>query len=59
MLKKRALNRIFLSSVTLFIALILYTFTFIKYEKPKNIVNDVSVKEGIYTLNNDKYVSKG
>ena len=53
MLKKRALNRIFLSSVTLFIALILYTFTFIKYEKPKNIVNDVSVREGIYTLNND------
>ena len=59
MLKKRALNRIFLSSVTLFIALILYTFTFIKYEKPKNIVNNVSVREGIYTLNNDNYVSKG
>ena len=45
MLKKRALNRIFLSSVTLFIALILYTFTFIKYEKPKNIVIPKSNKD--------------
>ena len=60
MIKKKALNRIFVSSIAIFIV---FTFVSLNLVEEKNIykITDYSnvSKQAIYTLNNSNYVSKG
>ena len=58
MLKKRAFNRIFFSTIAFFIVFVLYNLKVVN-SNDNNIenINDQST-ETIYTLNNDNYVSK-
>jgi len=60
MIKKKALNRIFVSSIAIFIV---FTFVSLNLIEEKNIykITDYSnvFKQSIYTLNSDNYISKG
>lgn len=60
MIKKKALNRIFVSSIAIFIV---FTFVSLNLVEEKNIykITDYSSakKQSIYTLNNSNYISKG
>jgi len=60
MIKKKALNRIFVSSIAIFIV---FTFVSLNLIEEKNIykITDYSnvTKQAIYTLNSDNYISKG
>lgn len=61
MLKRKAINRIFISSVAIFIVLSIVSLNFINIDKKIYKITDqtTSSKETIYTLNTDNYVSKG
>lgn len=60
MLKRRAINRIFISSVAIFIVITLASLNLIQNKKVYQITDyNNSYKEAIYTLNSDNYVSKG
>ena len=60
MIKKKALNRIFVSSIAIFIV---FAFVSLNLIEEKNIykITDYSnvFKQSIYTLNSDNYISKG
>ena len=58
MLKKKALNRIFFSTVIFFLVFTLSTFkVFNNYSETKELDNNTE-KETLYTLNDDGYISK-
>lgn len=61
MIKKKALNRIFLSSIAIFIVFTFVSLNLIKEDKNIYKITDYTSakKEAIYTLNEDNYVSKG
>lgn len=61
MLKRKALSRIFVSSVAFFIVFAIYSFNLIKINKNVYAVTDNSNYEkiSIYTMNQDDYISKG
>lgn len=61
MIKKKALNRIFLSSIAVFIVFTFVSLNLIKDDKNIYKITDYTSakKEAIYTLNEDNYVSKG
>ena len=61
MLKRKALNRIFFTTVGIFIVLTIYSLNLINKEEDKvyEINNyETNFSEEIYTLNNDNYISK-
>ena len=61
MIKKKALNRIFISSIAIFIVFTFVSLNLIKEDKNIYKITDYTSakKEFIYTLNEDNYVSKG
>ncbi len=61
MIKKKALNRIFISSIAIFIVFTFVSLNLIKEDKNIYKIEDYTnaKKEVIYTLNEDNYVSKG
>lgn len=61
MLKKKSLNRIFISSIAIFIVFTIVSLNLIKEDRKIYTIDNFSnaKKETIYTLNNDSYVSKG
>ena len=61
MLRKKALNRIFISSIAIFIVFTFVSLNLIDEDRSIYRITDYSSlhKETIYTLNSDDYISKG
>lgn len=58
MLKKKAFNRIFLTTAVFFVVFSLYNLKMISSPKSIDIIKQSNEKETVYTLNDDNYVSK-
>lgn len=58
MLKRKAINRIFLTTVIFFIVFSFYSLKIIPSEKLNNKNDGINNKETIYTLNDSDYISK-
>ncbi len=60
MLKKKALNRIFITSIVFFIVFVFCSLNLIEQTKKIYKINNYNIdyKEAIYTLNKDNYISK-
>ena len=58
MLKKKAFNKIFFTTIIFFIVFVLYNFKLVSSNSEEEQEQNVSEKEIIYTLNDDDYISK-
>lgn len=58
MLKKKAFNKIFFTTIIFFIVFVLYNFKLVSSNSEEEQKQNVSEKEIIYTLNDDDYISK-
>lgn len=58
MLKKKAFNKIFFTTIIFFIVFVLYNFKLVSSNSEEEQRQNVSEKEIIYTLNDDDYISK-